>query len=129
MLEPAAAAWIALGAAVGALAIVVVASVVLVRQWRMTQRTQRAARALVDVHRQQIESKIDDVAERAAAVGASGAELVDAVEELRADVRHVTWLLGRIPEARDTLRDTVLDIVLPTPARSADAKGRCRERA
>lgn len=129
MLEPAVAAWIALGVGIGATLVVSVAAFGLVRQWRATRRTQLAASALLDVHRERIEASIDTVAAQAQRVGNHGAELADSVEELRGDVRHLTWLLGRIPEAKDTLRETLLDIVLPTAPRGDAAKERSRERA
>lgn len=114
MLDPQVAAWIALGVGVGATVAVAIIAVSVMRQWRVTARTRLAASALVDAHRVQLESTMDAIAEQAADVGTHGAELASSVEQLRSDIDHMTWLFGRIPEARDTLRATLLDIVLPT---------------
>ena len=114
MLDAQTTAWIALGVGVGAVVAVAIIAVSVMRQWRVTARTRDAASALVDAHRAQLETTMDAIAEQAANVGEHGAELAGSVEQLRADIDHMTWLFGRIPEARDTLRTTLLDIVLPT---------------
>jgi hypothetical protein len=126
MLDATVTAWVA--AAVGGVAIAMVAVIALALtwQWRATRRTQDAAQALMDVHRARLDQSLDAVAQQADAIGERGADLARSVEGLRGDVAHLSWLFGRIPAARDSIREALLDIVLPTPRSAARARGEAR---
>ena len=87
------------------------------RDWDRLQLTQRAAVALLDVHR----DRLDAAAARASALTGEladdGEELAAAIAELRADADHLGWMLSRIPDERERLRRELLDLVLPTERR------------
>ncbi len=84
------------------------------RHWTRVSRTRQAAVALVDVHSDRLDAAIELANERVGTIADDGEQLAEALAELRADVDHLRWMAGRLPEARDDLQRELLDLVLPT---------------
>jgi hypothetical protein len=109
-----AAPWIALAACVFAIALVAWFALRTWRAWRRTRVTQQAATALIDVHMSQLDTALERLDERMGNAADGGEQLADGLGELRADVAHLRWMLGRIPDARERLARELYELVLPT---------------
>jgi hypothetical protein len=109
-----AAPWIALATGVLAIALLVVAGLRTWRTWRRARVTQEAAAALMDVHMSTLDESIRQLDGHAGAFADDGERLAEALAELRADVAHLRWMLGRIPAERERLVRELYELVLPT---------------
>ncbi len=103
--------------ACGAFAIVVIATAGwhAWRRWRRVRLTQQAAVALLDVHQERLEAAIDLANERIGVNADGGDALAESLAELRADARHLRWMLGKVPDASERLQRELFDLILPTP--------------
>ncbi|MCW2920940.1 MAG: hypothetical protein JWL76_814 [Thermoleophilia bacterium] len=108
--------FIALGCGVFAIAIIAAFGWQAWQRWKRVSATQDAAVALVDVHRARLDAAIDLANERVGANADGGEALAASLAELRADARHLQWMLERVPAERERLTRELLDLVLPTPA-------------
>ncbi len=108
--------WIAIGSATVTTLVVATTSWMAWRAWRRTSRTQAAAGALLDAHRARIDEALAVTATRTGALAEDSEQLAVSLGQLKADAEHLKWMLGRIPEGRDRLRQEFLDLVLPTGA-------------
>lgn len=108
--------------ACGVLAIVVVALAAwhAWQRWQRVSATQEAAVALLDVHRERLEAAIDLANERVGVNADGGESLAESLAELRADVKHLGWMLGRMPAERERLQRELLHLVLPTTSGARD---------
>lgn len=116
--------WIALLAGLAAVAVATVTGVRAWRAWRRTRITRAAAVALLDVHRARLEACLDELGRRTGDVAVGGEELAECIARLRGEIRHLQWLLARIPQERERLSRELFDLLLPT-----GAHGRRTERA
>jgi hypothetical protein len=116
----AAAVWIALGCALGALAVAAWAGWRAWQDWRRLRIVREAATALVDVHVARLEESVAVAGDRLGHVADHGEQLAESIAELRADVTHLRWLLDRIPAERARLRSAIGDLLLPTKERPDD---------
>ncbi len=115
MLEQAA-PYVALGCGLFAIVVVAAAAWHAWRRWKIVSATQEAAAALIDVHRERLEAAIDLANERVGTNADGGEALAESLAELRADAKHLGWMLRRVPDERERLQRELLDLVLPTSA-------------
>lgn len=108
--------------ACGALAIAVIGITAWLawHRWRRVRATHEAAVALLDVHGERLESAIVLANERIGVNADSGDALAQSLAELRADARHLRWMLGRVPEERERLQRELIELLLPTSASDRD---------
>ena len=106
--------FVALASGATALVVVGLTGLRAWRRWKQVSRTQEAAVALLDVHRERLDAAIELANERVGGVADGGEELAESLAELRADAKHLGWVVGRIPEERERLQRELLDLVLPT---------------
>lgn len=113
--------WIALAAGVLAIAIIAIAGWRMWKHWTRVNLTQQASVALLDVHRDRLDATIAQINDRMGTLADDGEDLAESLAELRADARHLRWMLGRVPAEQDRLRRELLELVLPTRSGSRDA--------
>lgn len=115
-----AAPFVALACGVIAIVVIAISGWQAWQRWRRVRLTQQAAVALLDVHQERLESAIDLANERIGVNADGGDELAESLAELRADARHLRWMLAQVPDASERLQRELFDLLLPTSASGSD---------
>lgn len=122
-----AAPWVAVATLLVVINLLAVTSMRTWHTWRRARVTQQAATALIDVHMSKLDESLQQLDTHVGAFADDGEQLAEALAELRADVAHLRWMLGRIPAERGKLVRELYELVLPTGerehARSGDEHG------
>ena len=78
-----------------------------------------AARALVDVHVDDLYNRTTRFVDTVESSSTTAVESVRAARQLKQDVEHLSFLTGQIPRSRSEFIRAIADIVLPTSDREA----------